>query len=400
MGYFINVEKESLIILLCFVVALAITSIVYPVVLRFALQHRVMDKPAKRKLQHCPVPVMGGVAIAMGMLIPFVINALCFRWQVSLWWIMPVVAMLCIGLWDDMRNLSAAFRFCMEVLIVGVYVGTTGVMIDSLHGLWDVQTLSPGISIPLSVIAGVGIINSINMIDGVDGYSSGFCIVACALFAALFGAVGDYALCGFMCVGVGALVPFFLHNVFGKTSKMYIGDGGTLMFGTIMSGMVFVVLQHDSPAICLEERGMSLVAFCLAVLCVPVFDTVRVMCARIAHGVSPFQPDKTHLHHLFLDLGFSHIGTTLTLIITNLLIVLLWWICYLLGASMAVQLYVVIALGILTTFVWYAVVRHAIAHDTALYRCLARMGKRTQWNNSRAWTQMQRCIDRNKQCTI
>ena len=103
-------------------------------------------------------------------------------------------------------------------------------------------------------------------------------------------------------VSVGALIPFFLHNVFGKSSKMFIGDGGTLVMGTVMSVFVIAILQSGSRVAAFVDPNVGLVPFTLAVLSVPVFDTLRVMSTRMLKGSSPFRPDKTHLHHMFIDM--------------------------------------------------------------------------------------------------
>lgn len=126
-------------------------------------------------------------------------------------------------------------------------------------------------------------------------------------------------------VSVGALIPFFLHNVFGKTSKMFIGDGGTLVMGTVMSVFVIAILQSGSRVAAFVDPNVGLVPFTLAVLSVPVFDTLRVMSTRMLKGSSPFRPDKTHLHHMFIDMGCSHVATTLAILGLNTAVVLCWW---------------------------------------------------------------------------
>ena len=110
---------------------------------------------------------------------------------------------------------------------------------------------------PLTVFATVGIINAINLVDGVNGLSSGYCIMACTIFGALFHLAGNEAMTILAVVSVGALIPFFLHNVFGKTSKMFIGDGGTLVMGTVMSVFVIAILNpaRGSPLLSTPMSG-------------------------------------------------------------------------------------------------------------------------------------------------
>ena len=317
---FTSTTTEAMLCLIAFVASL----IAYPVVLAIAKEHNIVDNPNARKLQREPVPVMGGVAVFAGILVA----VLAFNIQMNsqIMWVggIAMVIMLVIGLIDD---------------------------------IWGVGELPLTISLPLSLISGVGIINSVNLIDGVDGYSSGFCTMACLLFASFAYYVGDILLGRMAIICAGALLPFFLHNVFGAKSKMFIGDSGTLMLGTLLAMFVFLVLSRDSRYCVLEHDGMGLVPFTMAVMSIPVFDTLRVMFVRIYRGRSPFHPDKTHLHHLFIDLGFSHIGTTVFILSINFFIVVVWFIAWKLGASIDAQLYIVVGMSILTTFGFYHFMR-------------------------------------------
>ena len=133
---------------------------------------------------------------------------------------------------------------------------------------------------------------------------------------------------------------------------------------------------------------------CLAVLSVPVFDTLRVMSMRMIRGTSPFNPDKTHLHHLFIDLGFSHIGTTFSILSLNTLVVLAWLVSFLLGASVDVQLYVVLFFSILITFVFYRFTRQQIRNNTKVYRMLNKISKHTHIERKNFWKKLEIFIDR------
>ena len=338
-------------------IAFVASLVAYPVVLAIARKHNIVDNPNARKLQREPVPVMGGVAVFAGILVA----VLAFNIQMNsqIMWVggIAMVIMLVIGLIDDIWDLSATQRFIMELVLMYGVIVFAHIGIGSLHGLWGVGELPLTISLPLSLISGVGIINSVNLIDGVDGYSSGFCTMACLLFASFAYYVGDILLGRVTIISAGALLPFFLHNVFGAKSKMFIGDSGTLMLGVMLAMFVFSVLSRDSKFCVMEQSGMGLIPFTLAVMSIPIFDTLRVMCVRIYRGVSPFHPDKTHLHHLFIDLGFSHIGTTVFILSINFFIVVVWFIAWKLGASIDTQLYIVVGMSILTTFGFYHFMR-------------------------------------------
>ena len=163
---------------------------------------------------------------------------------------------------------------------------------------------------------------------------------------------------------------------------MFIGDGGTLVMGIIMSVFVMRLLQHDAQYMMHAQENLGLVAFTLAVLSVPVFDTLRVMTARILKGKSPFHPDKTHLHHMFIRLGYSHATTTLAILILNFFVVLCWWISYMVGCSIDAQLYIVLVLSILITFGLYNFMEYQIRHKTPFIRLLHCIGYRTHLNRT------------------
>ena len=375
-------------------VACVIVTLIYPFVLRYAIKHHIVDNPNARKLQRTPVPVFGGVAV-FGGLLPMMLTAGIFFDKTTIAInLCSISIMLAIGVWDDRRDISAAFRFFVEILVVVLMMLASGCIIDDFHGLWGIHGLPWYISWPLSIIACVGIINAINLIDGVNGYSSGYVIISCILFAAFFFHCGMNTLGCLALIGAGALIPFYLHNVFGVKSKMFIGDGGTLMMGTAVAFFVASCLSSASLTQDLVNQNFGLIAFTLAVLNIPVFDTLRVMSVRIIRGHSPFHPDKTHLHHLFIDLGFSHSGTTTAILLMNILTVLVWFLSWELGASIDMQTYIVVALGILNTFVFYKFMRIQANRDSRIYKAMLHLGSLTHIGHTRFWTFMREMVDR------
>lgn len=330
--------------------AFVLSWIIYPAVYRYAQKHKMVDIPNQRKLQKQPTPLLGGCVVALAIIIPWIISALHFGW--SSWYITIcfIVLSLLLGLLDDIYELPAMLRFIVEIILVGAYIILSHSLIDNFNGLWNLQQISSLIAIPLSILAGVGIINSINLIDGIDGYSSGFGIISCTLFGVFFLHVQDWTFAGLVLIVAAAMVPFFYYNLFSKNKKMFIGDCGTLMLGAIMAVAVFRILSKESSYTVVLQQNMGLVALCIAVLCIPIFDTIRVMSERLLRGVSPFTADKTHLHHLFLEHQLSHLQTTIIILSINLVITTIWYISYRLKVSIDIQLYLVVALGILFTF--------------------------------------------------
>lgn len=381
------------------ILATLISTAIFPIALRYAKKHNIVDNPNARKLQKEPVPVFGGIVVVLGMLIPLIIAAQYYHFT-DLWYIIGAIIVLCvIGTTDDIRGLPAWMRFVLETFIIWIFIWhpnapESGLMINSLHGICGRNELSYFSAIPLTLVAGVGIINSINLIDGVDGYSSGFGIISSTIFGIIFLAIGNEIMAIFSFVAAAALLPFYLHNVFGKTSKMFIGDGGSLVIGLVLTYNVFALLNEPSTAQNLEKQGISLVALTLAILCIPVFDTLRVMIARILRGDGPFSPDKTHLHHLYIEMGFSHVGTSTNIIITNLLIIALWWVGYRCGMSINGQFLLVVLLGILFVPGFYYGLKACKRSNNRIWKFYQRFGKWTHFEQGCLWTSLQKMIDR------
>ena len=363
--------------LILFIVALFATWWIFKKVLRIALLKNIVDNPDARKLQKIPVPVLGGVAVFFGMIVAMTITRLTFDIH-SLFAIMGVMTiMLYTGTMDDILSLSPKVRFLIEILAVLLLVYTNGNSINDLHGLWGVYGIPGWIAIPFTVFACVGIINAINMIDGVNGLCSGYCVWACIAFGTAFIIADDMEAASMAILSIGALIPFICHNVFGKKSRMYLGDGGSMFMGMLLSSFVIGALNSSSSLAQNIVPEFGLVPFTLSVLTIPVFDCVRVMVTRIVRGKSPFSPDRTHLHHLFFDMGFSHVGTTALELLISIFVTAVWYLGCKLGASTELQLYIVIALGLFVTFAFYAWARIQQHKETKVFGWFQSIGKHT-----------------------
>ena len=384
-------------------VAMLTSALVFPFALRFALKHDIVDKPNARKLQRSPVPVFGGVVVYSGILAGGLVLLFFFRSPMLAWILFSVALMMVIGTWDDINGLPAFVRLLVEVLLVGGFIATTGIYIDNLHGLWGVYEMDPLYAIPISIFAGVGTINAINMIDGVDGYSSGYAMLACLCFAFAFHSAWTPGMVCLTLIAGGALLPFFMHNVFGARSRMFIGDGGTLMLGMLLTSLAFSALSSKVGLGPLEDQNVCIPALVIGVGCIPLFDAVRVMFVRMIHGKSPLKADKSHLHHLFIDMGFSHLGAAMFIIQMNIVVLFGWWLAWYLGASMDVQLYVVVAMALMVTAGVYSLMRwqqnggpvdeEGYPQGTELWHLLCRLGEWTHKENKRAWRMMRFIMD-------
>lgn len=387
------------------VVAAALTAFlavkwVYFKILKIAKDKGLVDNPDARKLQKEPIPVMGGIAvffgIALGLLAGYAVGGLVgVSFDITLLFVMAaMVVMLYIGALDDILGLSPGSRFVIEILTVLGLIYASGGCIDTFHGMWGVESFSWWIAVPLTVFAGVGIINAVNMVDGVNGLSSTLCMLSCVSFGTVFVRSGDTANATLAFSMAAALIPFMIHNVFGLRSRMFVGDAGTMVMGLLMTWFTMCILRSDSPITYYDRAsGYNMIAFAVAVLCVPVFDTIRVMSMRMAKRKSPFHPDKTHLHHVFVNVGVSHAITTLVEVTLMIVVVLVWFLSVRLGASVDWQLYIVVGVSMLTVWGTYVWLNYHATHHTEFLHRLTEVSIRTHMGRTAWWKRLTAVLD-------
>ncbi len=329
-------------------IAAVISLLLFFPVRRMALRRHVLNNTDAHKFHRKPEPILGGLVVYggfyAGIFLLFILSGTS-RMMVAF---LCLTAMMLFGIWDDIKSLPAAFRVIAEVLAVWALMYYGQFYFDDLHGVWGIRQLSPLVAAPLSIILGVGIIQAVNIISGVDGYGAAFGLFACLLFALPLSRVGAHVPASCLLILAGSLVPFLLNNAFRKQIRMYPGNAGILLLGLSMTIAVFYILFSGSPCVKLEEEGLGLLAYTLAVLCIPFFDSLRVIICRITRSDPSFMFDKL-LHHLFIDLGFSLTGTNLIVLLMNAVVVLGWWISWKLGASVTWQFYIVVFLGLTIT---------------------------------------------------
>lgn len=404
----------SMSLLIAFATLVSATAVhwIFLKVLKVAKVKGLVDNPNARKLQKTPVPVLGGIAVFFGLLFGLVTfisavfiskecNPVLLPAELSLLNIGPVLLgagiMLYTGALDDIMGLTPKVRLMIEILVMlGVIYGS-GMCIDSFHGLWGVENISWWIAVPLTVFAGVGIINAYNMVDGVNGLSSGLCMACSCILGIIFFKRGDVCNAALAFCFAGAIIPFYVHNVFGNRSKMFIGDAGTMVMGLLVSWFVIRILSSQNVTMSnasTEYSNLCLVAMLLAISSVTVFDTLRVMTGRVLRGVSPFSADKTHLHHVFISSGVSHLITGLSELLINFVIVGIWYASYKSGMSQEGQLYVTITAAVVLVWGTYLFLHYQEKCNTKTFAKFNSMSRFTHLNNKKWWVSLQKWLDK------
>lgn len=328
-----------------FLTAMIVVFLSHPVFVKLSKRHNALDNPNWRKKHTKPIPLLGGPTIFMGFVAGMLASDAVLDCSPLFVSVNALFFVLYIGLLDDLVGLRVGVRLLLETIVAAILIYLEGTLINNFDGMWGIYQIPLWLSIPITIVACVGIINAINLIDGVDGLSSGFAIWACGIFGCIFFLSNDLVSLMLAVVMIGSMLPFFIHNLFGEKSKMFLGDGGALVVGLLLSLFVVRVMKFGNPTSEMDPN-IGFAALTLAIMSHPVFDTLRVMFSRIFRGRPPFAPDRTHLHHAFLGNRFSHYGTTLSILFICLLNLVAWWISYRLLLSDEGQLYVVVAVAL------------------------------------------------------
>lgn len=292
---------------------------VIPKVVKVSHIKNLFDIPNHRSAAKKAIPRLGGVSILAGFTISLIISADNYNINQLKYMFAGLMLMFLIGIKDDFIGLAARKKFAIQI-IMALYVVIAGnYLITDLHGLFGFQEINYISGVLISVLIIVGIINSLNLIDGIDGLASGIGLLVSIVYGVFFLLAGDilYALTCFSLTG--GLIAFFLYNVFGKTNKIFMGDAGSLIIGTIIA-LVTIHFNEFTPTTANFSPGLPAISF--AIVMVPVIDTLRVFAIRIRQKRSPFSPDMNHIHHNLLKLTNSHLNTTLIILLANILMII------------------------------------------------------------------------------
>jgi UDP-N-acetylmuramyl pentapeptide phosphotransferase/UDP-N-acetylglucosamine-1-phosphate transferase len=203
-----------------------------------------------------------------------------------------------------------------------IVVSLGGLRLTNLHGFFGITEIPESFSYMISMITVIGITNCFNLMDGIDGLSAGLGILSSFAFGIWFYLVGDFDWVMLTAGLAGSLLTFSFFNVFGYTNKIFMGDTGSLTLGFMMSVIAIHFNQMNiNPVIPYHINAAPAVS--IGILLIPIFDTLRVILFRLIHRKSPFDADKTHIHHYLLDLGLSHLNATLVLLGLNILFIII-----------------------------------------------------------------------------
>ena len=334
-------------ILLSSALAFIITFFAIPVIIQVAKDKKLFDEPDERKVHKTVIPTLGGLGIFAGFIIATLMGVPAGISSELQYFAAAAIVVFFLGIKDDILVLSASKKFIGQLIAAGILIRFGGVSLNNMHGLLGVYEIPHIASIALSLFTIIVITNSFNLIDGVDGLAGCLGLLTAVVFGSYFLYTGYtmYAVMAFSLAG--SLIGFLIYNF--SPAKIFMGDTGSLLLGLVNSILVIKFINlAGSPDVSFPIEAAPAVGF--SILMIPLFDTLRVFGLRILDRRSPFSPDRTHIHHFLLDLGFSHKKITLTCVSANIVLIAMAFSLRSLGTS------TVVAILMLTAFAFIGII--------------------------------------------
>lgn len=294
--------------------AFLISFFAIPVIIKVAVSKKLFDEPDERKVHKHVIPTLGGLGIFSGFILATLIGAPPTASGILQYFVAACMVIFFLGIKDDILILSASKKFLGQLLAAGIIIKFGGIQIHSMYGFMGIYELPNTASILLTLFTIIVVTNSFNLIDGIDGLAGSLGIFTSLIFGLYFYMTGQVLYAVMAISLVGSLVGFLIYNF--NPAKIFMGDTGSLMIGLLNSIFVirFITTASD-PLFGFPIESAPAIGF--AILMVPLFDTLRVVTIRAIKRRSPFSPDRNHIHHFLLDLGFNHKMIVATCLVSN-----------------------------------------------------------------------------------
>ena len=301
-----NLYMNLTILVPAFLIALLISAVLIPIIIKISHKNNWYDSNDHRKIHDGNIPRLGGIGIFTGFIFGLLILAVAGLKTCETYNCPPLYRFIILiltaggihatGLIDDFTDLRPRNKFIIQIL-AAVIAASTGLRFYGFNILFtDIIIDLPVLSWIITVVWIVGVCNAVNLIDGLDGLSSTVSIIASAAFG-LIAILSGFWLSAVVCFSLaGGIFGFLIYNK--PKAKIFMGDSGSLFLGYILSVLPLLELSSGEP----KSLG-----FAITILLIPITDTLFAMTRRIARKQPISSPDREHIHHTLLDLGFSNV---------------------------------------------------------------------------------------------
>ncbi len=324
-------------IIFSFISSFLVTYLAIPKLIFFADRYGLTDVAGKRASHEGSVPIFGGIAIFAGVMLAF----LFWSQLVNVQFIMAsLFIVFFVGLVDDLLGLNPYKKLIGQIIAVLVIIYLGDMQIDNMHGVLGVYEISDFTATLFTIFVVVVITNGFNLIDGVDGLASGLGLISSFCFGLLAVFMGQYNMAIIAFSLMGALLAFLKFNF--PPARIFMGDTGSLLVGMILSVLAINLIDRGLVlnTINFPNKGPLL---SIAILAIPLFDSLRVFIARVVKNRHPLYPARDHFHHALLRLGIGHQRTSLILYVLSIALILASCLLLKLNINIAIALLAVIS---------------------------------------------------------
>jgi UDP-N-acetylmuramyl pentapeptide phosphotransferase/UDP-N-acetylglucosamine-1-phosphate transferase len=336
-----------------FVFSFLITFFSIPTIVKISRRKNLMDEPGIRSSHLREIPNLGGIAIFYSI----GICASIFAYELfDLYKFLfaSLIILLYVGVMDDIVVMRAYKKLVAQVMVSMLVVIGSDIRIRSLFGIFGIFELNYIISVLFSIITFIILINAFNLIDGIDGLAGGYSIICSACFGISYYRLGEYnyPLVVLSVIIIGTVLAFLYYNLSNyRTRKIFMGDTGSMLLGFLLAftSICFIDIFIDKNLADVPRYHLqSAPVIAVAILILPIVDTLNVIFIRLYHKKSPFDADKNHIHHKLLKLNLTHRRSTFYIIVYYVMIVGIAY--YLRHINVNLLLLVILSLGFLGAY--------------------------------------------------
>jgi UDP-N-acetylmuramyl pentapeptide phosphotransferase/UDP-N-acetylglucosamine-1-phosphate transferase len=331
-----------------FLFSFLITFFSIPTIIKISRRKNLMDEPGIRSSHLRKIPNLGGIAIFYSI----GICASIFAYELfDLYKFLfaSLIILLYIGVMDDIVVMRAYKKLVAQIIVSSLVVIGSDIRIRSLFGIFGIYEMGYFISVLFSIITFIILINAFNLIDGIDGLAGGYSVICSGLFGISYYRLGEYnyPLVVLSVIIIGTVLAFLYYNLSNyRTNKIFMGDTGSMLLGFLLAFtcicFIDIFIDKELPNVP-RYHLQSAPVIAVAILILPIVDTLNVIIIRLCNKKSPFDADKNHIHHKLLKLNLTHRRSTFYIIVYYLMIVIVAY--YLRHININLLLMIIIFLG-------------------------------------------------------
>lgn len=339
---------------LSFLFSFFITFFSIPTITKISRRKNLMDEPGIRSSHIRKIPNLGGIAIFYS--IGICISVFAYElFDLYKFLFASLIVLLYVGVMDDIVVMRAYKKLIAQIVVSLFIVIGSDIRIRSLFGLFGINEINYFISVVFTIITFIILINAFNLIDGIDGLAGGYSLVCSALFGISYYRLGEYnyPLVILSVIIIGSVLAFLYYNLSNYRSiKIFMGDTGSMLLGFLLAFtcICFIDIFIEKDLLNVPRYHLkSAPVIAVAILILPIVDTLNVIIVRLWNKKSPFVADKNHIHHKLLKLDLTHRRSSFYIITYYLFIVTVAY--FLRHTNVNLLLVIILLLGFLGAYI-------------------------------------------------